>query len=172
MGSFGKDNNGFFGGIGIGGTPYGFFFDSVTQTSTPINTAIKVFVRQTQSSTSNVALSNSQVSVTQAGIYNIIITFQFENTAGSTHSASAWLQKGNGVGASAIVDNSNFLWQLNNGQHIVGVLNNTLSLAVNDYIECYYSTTNAGVTLVATGTQVTPTRPATPSVTFLINRIS
>jgi hypothetical protein len=172
MAQFGENNFGFFGGLSISGSPYGFFYDSVTQSGSPINTAIKVLIRQSQSSTSNVTLSNSQIGVTQGGVYNIYVTFQFENNAGGTHTVNAWFQKGNGVGASAIVDNSNFIWQLTNGQHDVGVLNNTLSLVANDYIECYWSTSNTGLSIVATGTQVSPTRPATPSVTFEINRIS
>ena len=174
MAQFGNEQFGFFvgGGVGVGGSPYGFFYDSVTQNSTPINTAIKVLIRQTQQSAGGVSLSNSKISVTESGVYSVVTTFQFENTSGGTHSASAWLQKGNDGGASSIFDNSNFIWQLTNGQHIVGVLNNALTLAINDYIEIYFSTTNAGLSIVATPTQSTPTRPATPSVTLLINKIS
>ena len=172
MAQFGENNFGFFGGLSISGSPYGFFYDSATQSGSPINTAIKVLIRQSQSSTSNVTLSNSKIAVTQGGVYNIIIKLELENLSGGVHDVSAWLQKGNGLGASAIVNNSNTIFELRNGDHMVSILSNTLSLVANDYIELYFSVDATGLSIVATGTQVSPTRPATPSVTFEINRIS
>lgn len=176
MANLGDRMTGFFGGLSggsaISGTPYGSFFDSTSQTASPINTAVKVLIRNTNIATSNVVLSNSQISVTQAGVYSVIASFQIDNNAGATHSVNTWFQQGNGVGASSIVSNSNHIFTLTNGLRIVGMMEGFFNLAVNDYLEVYWSVSNTGISLVATGTQVSPTRPATPCVSFEINRIS
>jgi len=46
-----------------------------------------------------------------------------------------------------------------------------IQLSANDYVEIMWNTTSTNVVLEATGTQTTPTRPATPSVIATMDRV-
>jgi hypothetical protein len=107
--------------------------------------------------------SNSQLTVAYAGIYNLQFSTQFQNSDTQIHDVSIWLRK-NGVdveGSTGFVSVPNKHGDVN-GNIIVG-WNFFVSLAADDYIQLYWSTTNAAITIQAYTAGTSPTRPTTAS---------
>jgi hypothetical protein len=142
--------------------PYLAVQDTVSHTVTA-NTANAMTFDTVDYSNNCSLVSSSQLKVTYAGIYNLQFSTQFQNTDTQEHDLSIWLRK-NGTD---IVGSAGFVSVINkhggvNGHAIVG-WNFYVSLAANDYIQLYWSTTNAAVTIQAYAAGVTPTRPSTAS---------
>jgi len=142
--------------------PYLAVEDTVSHTVTA-NTANAMTFNTVDYSNSCSLVSSSQFKVTYAGIYNLQFSTQFQNTDTQLQDVSIWLRK-NGtdiVGSSGLVSVPNKHGGVD-GHTIVG-WNFYVSLAANDYIQIYWSTTNAAVTIEAYAAGVTPTRPSTAS---------
>jgi hypothetical protein len=142
--------------------PYLAVQDTVSHTVTA-NTANAMTFDTVDYSNNCSLVSSSQLKVTYAGIYNLQFSTQFQNTDTQEHDLSIWLRK-NGTD---IAGSTGFVSVINkhggvNGHAIVG-WNFYVSLAANDYIQLYWSTTNAAVTIQAYAAGVSPTRPATAS---------
>jgi len=142
--------------------PYLAVQDTVSHTVTA-NTANAMTFNTVDYSNDCSLVSNSQFTVTYAGIYNLQFSTQFQNTDTQLHDASIWLRK-NGTdiaGSTGLVSVPNKHGGVN-GHAIVG-WNFYLSLAAGDYIQLYWSTTNAAITIQAYPVGTSPTRPATAS---------
>jgi len=142
--------------------PYLAVSDSVSHTVTA-NTANAMTFDTVDYSNSCSLVSTSRLTVTYAGIYNLQFSTQFQNTDTQEHDVSIWLRK-NGTD---IAGSTGFVSVINkhggvNGHTIVG-WNFFVSLAANDYIQLYWSTTNAAITIQAYAAGVSPTRPTTAS---------
>jgi len=142
--------------------PYLAVQDTVSHTVTA-NTANAMTFDTVDYSNSCSLVSTSQLTVTYAGIYNLQFSTQFQNTDTQEHDLSIWLRK-NGTD---IAGSTGFVSVINkhggvNGHTIVG-WNFYVSLAANDYIQLYWSTTNAAVTIQAYAAETSPTRPTTAS---------
>lgn len=151
--------------------PYGAFQSLVDQSVTA-NTATAMTL-DTTDYTNGVYLSNSsRMNVRNTGIYNLQWSGQFQNTDSQLHDVSVWLRK-NG---SDVTGSTGFISVPNshggvNGHTIVG-WNYFLELSAGDYIEIYWSATNAAISLQHFGTQTSPTRPSTASLITTMNYIS
>jgi len=142
--------------------PYLAVSDSVSHTVTA-NTANAMTFDTVDYSNSCSLVSTSQFTVTYAGIYNLQFSTQFQNTDTQLHDVSIWLRK-NGTdiaGSTGFVSVPNKHGGVN-GHAIVG-WNFYLSLAAGDYIQLYWSTTNAAITIQAYAAGTSPTRPTTAS---------
>jgi hypothetical protein len=142
--------------------PYLAVQDTVSHTVTA-NTANAMTFDTTDYSNSCSLVSTSRFTVTYAGIYNLQFSTQFQNTDTQLHDVSIWLRK-NGTdvaGSTGFVSVPNKHGGVN-GHAIVG-WNFYLSLAANDYIQIYWSTTNAAITIQAYAAGTSPTRPTTAS---------
>ena len=142
--------------------PYLAVQDTISHTVTA-NTANAMTFNTVDYSNDCSLVSTSQFTVTYAGIYNLQFSTQFQNTDTQLHDVSIWLRK-NGTdiaGSTGLVSVPNKHGGVN-GHAIVG-WNFYLSLAAGDYIQLYWSTTNAAVTIEAYAAGVSPTRPATAS---------
>ena len=142
--------------------PYLALQDTVSHTVTA-NTANAMTFNTVDYSNSCSLVSSSQLKVTYAGIYNLQFSTQFQNTDTQEHDLNIWLRK-NGTD---IAGSAGFVSVINkhggvNGHAVVG-WNFYVSLAANDYIQLYWSTTNAAVTIQAYAAGVSPTRPSTAS---------
>ena len=142
--------------------PYLALQDTVSHTVTA-NTANAMTFNTVDYSNSCSLVSSSQLKVTYAGIYNLQFSTQFQNTDTQEHDLSIWLRK-NGTD---IAGSAGFVSVINkhggvNGHAIVG-WNFFVSLAKDDYIQLYWSTTNAAITIQAYPVGASPTRPSTAS---------
>jgi len=160
------------GGAGIR-LPYGAFSSSVDQTTTA-NTAT-LMTLDTTDFANGVSIASSKITVANAGIYNLQFSTQFENTSNAIHDMSIWLKQ-NGVdipGSTGFVSiparKSASAGQ--EAHEIVG-WNYYLSMTAGQYVEIYWSTTDAAVTIQAYPTSVSPTRPSTQSVVATLSFVS
>lgn len=151
--------------------PYGAF-QSVVDQSITANTATAMTL-DTTDYTNGVYLSNSsRMNVRNAGIYNLQWSGQFVNTDNQLHDVSVWLRKNgtNIVGSTGFISVPNSHGGVNG--HTIAGWNYFLELAANDYIEIYWSATNASISLQHFDAQTSPTRPSTASLITTMNYIS
>jgi hypothetical protein len=151
--------------------PYGAFQSVVDQTITA-NTATAMTL-DTTDYTNGVYLSNSsRMNVRNNGVYNLQWSGQFQNTDNQLHDVSVWLRK-NGtdiVGSTGLISVPNSHGGVDG--HTIAGWNYFLELVKDDYIEIYWSATNAAVSLQFYSAQTSPTRPSTASVIATMNYIA
>lgn len=152
-------------------TKYGAFHSNTSQTAAAANTAYAM-TYDTSDYTNGVSVaSSSRLTVANAGLYNIQFSCQFTNTDSTDHDISIWLRK-NGADVTA----SNTMLDIpskhgsTNG-HVVAAWNFFIQLAASDYVELVWSTDSTQVSIEATGTQTSPTRPSTPSIIVTVDRV-
>jgi hypothetical protein len=151
--------------------PYGAFQSLVDQSITA-NTATAMTLDTTDYSNGVYLSNSSRMNVRNAGIYNLQWSGQFVNTDTQIHDASVWLRKNgtNIAGSTGVISVPNSHGGVN-GSLIAG-WNYFLELATNDYIEIYFSATNASISLQHLDAQTSPTRPSTASLITTLNYIS
>ena len=150
--------------------PYGAFSSDADQTATA-NTATLMTLNTTDFA-NGVSISSSKITVENAGIYNLQFSTQFQNTDNQIQDISIWLKQ-NGtdiVGSTGFISVPNSHGGVNG--HIITGWNYYVSLAENDYIEIYWSTTNASVTIQAYPASISPVRPSTQSVVATLSFVS
>jgi len=152
--------------------PYGAFQSSVDQTAV-VNTATAMTFNVTDYSNGVSVVSNSNITVTAAGIYNLQFSGQFENTDNASHDVSVWIRI-NGtdvVGSNSIVGMSP-RYSAGNYFHTIAAWNYFITMHVTDYVELWWSTDNTGVSLQAYAAGTSPTRPTTASVIATLSFVS
>lgn len=142
--------------------PYGAFEDKVSHTVTA-NAANAMTFDTTDYSNGITLVSGSKMTVEYAGIYNLQFSTQFQNTDTQLHDVSIWLRK-NGTditGSTGYISVPNQHGGVPG--HGINGWNFFLEMAANDYVELWWSTTNAAVTIQAYAAGTAPTRPSTAS---------
>ena len=150
--------------------PYGAFSSDQDQTATA-NTATLMTLNTTDFA-SGVSISSSKITVANAGIYNLQFSTQFQNTDTAFQDVYIWLRQ-NGVdipGSTGFVSIPN-KHAGTDGHSIVG-WNYFLNMAVNDYVEIYWSVPNVAVTIQHLPASGTPTKPSTQSVVATLSFVS
>ena len=108
-------------------------------------------------------VANSQMTATYTGMYNLQFSTQFQNTDTQLHDVSIWLRV-NGVD---VVGSTGFVSVPNSHGgtpgHAINGWNFFVQLNAGDYVEIWWSTNNAAVTIQTYGTSTGPTRPSTAS---------
>jgi hypothetical protein len=144
---------------------YGAWKSLVTQTATA-NTATAVALEVVDYENSTSIASSSRMTVAYPGIYNLQWSAQILNSDILARSLSVWLKKN---GTDVIGSTRNTLVQAGQAN---GAWSYYIQLSAADYIEIYWSTNNALVTLQTYAAQTTPTRPTTPSVIATLSFVS
>jgi hypothetical protein len=150
--------------------PYGAFSSGVDQ-STTANTATLMTLNTTDFA-NGVSISSSEITVENAGIYNLQFSAQFQNTDTAFQDVYIWLRQ-NGVdipGSTGFVSIPN-RHAGTNGHTIVG-WNYFLSMAEDDHIEIYWSIPNTAVSIQHLAASGTPTKPSTQSVVATLSFVS
>jgi hypothetical protein len=150
--------------------PYGAFSSDADQTATA-NTATLMTLNTTDFA-NGVSISSSEITVENAGIYNLQFSAQFQNTDTAFQDVYIWLRQ-NGVdipGSTGFVSIPN-RHAGTDGHAIVG-WNYFLSMAENDYIEIYWSISNTAVSIQHLAASGTPTKPSTQSVVATLSFVS
>ena len=165
------------GGTGIR-LPYGAFSSNQSQTTTA-NTATLMTLNTTDFA-NDVSISSSKITVVNPGIYNLQFSAQFQNTDNAIQDISIWLRQGNDGGTSVDIPGSTGLVSIparksasagEEAHEIVG-WNYYLSMNANDYVQIYWSTTLASVTIQTYAASTGPTRPSTQSVVATLSFVS
>jgi len=158
--------------------PYGAFSSDQDQTTTA-NTATLMTLNTTDFSNS-VSISSSKIAVVNAGIYNLQFSTQFQNTDNAIQDISIWLRQGNDGGSATDIPGSTGFVSIparksasagEEAHEIIG-WNYFLSMQANDYVQIYWSTTNAAVTIQAYPASTGPVRPSTQSVVATMTFVS
>lgn len=175
---FNQLDNAFFSLFGPSGgrflrTVCGSFQDTTTQTAAA-NTATAMTFNTTDTPVTNEIsiVSNSRITVTYPGVYNLQFSSEFQNTDTQLHDVSIWLRQ-NGVD----VPLSTGLVSVPNTHggvpgHTVVSWNYFISMAASDYVELYWSTDSTAVTMQFYAAGVTPTRPSAASVIATMTFVS
>lgn len=151
--------------------PYGAFADYTDQTTTA-NTATLLNISTTDFS-NEVTVSTSKIAVQNAGIYNLQFSVQVENTDVAPQDLYIWLRQ-NGVDIVGSTGRVGLPARKNPGDpfHDIKGWNYFLSMAANDYIEIYWSTTDANVSIQSYAVSASPTKPSTASVVATMSFVS
>lgn len=127
---------------------------------------------QTVSSTVVSGRSDSMITVSQSGVYNIEFSVQFTNTDTSIHDADIWVKKND-----VTLPNSNSVFSVLNSHggtpgRLIAAMNFAVYLDVNDYVELVWHTNDSSVYVQNIPAQTNPIRPAAPSVIATITYVS
>jgi hypothetical protein len=147
------------GGLGS----YGSFYDTTTQTNAvAAGNAMRFNTTDFNSGVSIV--SNSRITFTNAGKYNIAFSAQMEKTDGGTDTAEIWLKKN---GNNVAFTNTKF-YLVGNSAKEVAAWNFFVNASANDYFEIFWYSADSAVRVFA---EIAGTRPAIPSIIMTVNQI-
>jgi len=151
--------------------PYGAFSSGVDQTTTA-NTATLMTLNTTDFS-NDVSISSSKITVANAGIYNLQFSVQLENTDNAPQDVFIWLKQ-NGVDIAGSTGKVGMPARKGVGDpfHAIYGWNYFVSMTAGQYIEIYWSTTSANVTIQFYPASGTPTKPSTQSVVATLSFVS
>ena len=153
--------------------PYGAFSSFVDQTTTA-NTATLMTLDTTDFS-NGVTISSSKITVVNPGIYNLQFSAQFQNTDNQIQDISIWLkQNGTDIAGSTGLVSIPARKSASAGEeaHQITGWNYYISMNAGDYIEIYWSTTLASVTIQTYAASTGPVRPSTASVVATLSFVS
>jgi hypothetical protein len=143
---------------------YGGFSDSTDQTGN-ISAGTVITFNTIDVADGVTLVSNSQVTVPNAGKYSFQFSAQFKNTDNTQHDATLWLRL-NGVDIANSATQYTIPARKSAGifGYNVASLTFLLDLAANDYIQIYWVPTSVLVTLEHLPASVSPAYPAIPSM--------
>ena len=151
--------------------PHGAFSSDQDQTTTA-NTATLMTLNTTDFA-NQVSIASSKITVAVAGTYNLQFSVQLENSNNAPQDVYIWLKQ-NGVdivGSTGIVG---MPARKNPGDpfHAIYGWNYFVNLNAGQYIELYWSTTSADVSIQYYPASGTPTKPSTQSVVATMSFVS
>jgi hypothetical protein len=152
--------------------PYGAFSDFTSQTTTA-NTATLMALDTTDFSNAVSLQTGSKITVENAGIYNLQFSVQVQNAGNAPYDIFIWLKQ-NGTDITGSTGKVGLPARKNPGDpfHDIKGWNYFLSMNAGDYVQIYWSTTNASVTIETYAASGTPTKPSTASVVATLSFVS
>ncbi len=151
--------------------PYGAFSSDQDQTTTA-NTATLMTLNTTDFS-NGVSINTSKITVEYAGIYNLQFSVQLQNLDNAPQDVFIWLKQ-NGTDITGSTGLVGLPARKSAGVpfHDIKGWNYFLSLNANDYVQIYWSTTDADVTIQTYPASGTPTKPSTASIVATLSFVS
>jgi hypothetical protein len=154
-----------------GATGYwGSFWSTQDQTAASANTEYLITYNNTDADSTGVSIvSNSRVTFAYSGVYSIIYSVQWVNTANDIQDANIWLKK-NG---SNVAD-SDSKWSVVgrhgsvNG-HAIGSVNYVLKVTAGDYLQLAWQTTSTSISIEAD--PAASPAPSIPSVILTATQV-
>jgi hypothetical protein len=146
---------------------FGSFYSAQDQASAGANTENKMTLNVTDISNGVSIVSNSRITIANAGIYNIQFSAQLDKTDSGDDAVDIWLCKN---GSPVANTNTQTTLVGNNGKH-VAAWNFFVNAAAGDYYELCWCSADASVSLNYIASQSTPTRPSIPSLILTVNKV-
>lgn len=144
--------------------------DTTTQTALADTATMMTF--NTVVFSQNISLvDNSKITFAVAGTFLLTVVLQMENSSTQIYTADFWVRLN---GSDYPLSNTREDIPSSHGGmpgHTVVTIDLPGVAAANDYIELVWSTPSADVDIEYTAAQVSPTRPATPSIIVTISQI-
>jgi hypothetical protein len=152
--------------------PYGAF-SSYTSQSTTANTATLLTLSNTDFSNTVSLQTGSKITVENAGIYNLQFSAKLQNLDNAPQDVFIWLKQ-NGTDIVGSTGKVGMPARKSAGVpfHDIKGWNYFLSMNAGDYVQIYWSTTNASVTIETYAASGTPTKPSTASVVATLSFVS
>jgi len=152
---------------------YGSFYDTAKQLASAVSsaTAIKFSYNGLLNNISvqpNTSGQSSKITVLHAGVYRVQYSIQMIKSDLGVDEASVWIRRN---GSAYVNTNTNFNIA---GSNIKNLLtgNYLVDLGDNDYIELYFSVKNISTAATGNTAQASPSRPATPSVYIILQKLN
>jgi hypothetical protein len=151
--------------------PYGAFSDFTDQTTTANTATLMAF--GTTDFSNQVTISSSKITVQNAGIYDLQFSVQLESNSNAPQDVFFWLKQ-NGTDIVGSTGKVGLPARKSPGDpfHDIKGWNYFLSMAANDYVEIYWSTTSVDVSIQTYAASGTPTKPSTASVVATMSFVS
>jgi hypothetical protein len=131
-----------------------------------------VSISQTRTSLTITGSVASEITVAQAGIYNLQWSGQFVNVAAQIHEVSVWIRV-NGV--DVVGSTGRVSINAKHGAFDGGAIpawNYLIELQANEYVELWWSTPDVDTYITSFVAGTSPTRPATASVIATLTFVS
>jgi hypothetical protein len=153
--------------------PYGAFQDSTDQAAVSTTVAYPVRFNTTDFSNGVSVVSNSRITVANAGLYNLQFSIQLTNTTNAAQDVDVWFRV-NGTNVPASNSRFGLAPRKSPGDpfHLIMALNYFVSLNATNYVEIMWRTTDTGVYIEHYPVSASPTRPEVPSAIATMTFVS
>lgn len=144
--------------------PYAQYSDTTDQSIASTTTAYSFTFNTTDYAEGFTLASNSRITATYSGLYNVQFSVQFDNSDTQAHNTNIWFAKN---GSNLANSNTQFTVPSSHGGgngKLCAVVNCFVALAKNDYVEIKWQSSSTQVTAQSDSTQTSPDRPATPCI--------
>ena len=155
----------------LGKFPYGQFYSTSGQTAAAINTVYTIVI-DTQDGHNLMSLSSNAVTVTNAGVYNIMFSFQFTNSAITVGNVAFW----------PAVNGTDVVWSATSiavtGKHAgsdgyaSGAANVLITLNAGDVVTMRWVTDSTSCSIFANSTPPPFTAPYIPGIILTLQFVS
>ena len=146
---------------------YGSFYDTTTLSLTSASTAYALPLNASAESDGVSIVSDSRITVANAGVYNIQFSAQLDKTDAGSDLVNIWFSK-NGINIP--YSNTQVTVTGGNGKYLAS-WNFVLTLAANDYVQIMIQSPDTHMRVVASGVQSNPARPEVPSTIVTVTQV-
>lgn len=153
--------------VGATNTYYGSFYDTTTQTNAGATSENIIGLNSTYEANQVSVVAGNQITVSNAGVYNIQFSGQFEKTSGPDTYIDLWLKKN---GSNVAASNTEFDIHHNNGTY-VPAWNFVLTLAAGDYVQLAWHSPDTTVQITSQASAVSPNRPSIPGMIVTVTEV-
>jgi hypothetical protein len=147
---------------------YGMFQDNTTQTNAGATSANVMTYNTTDFANGVSVVSNSRLTISRTGVYNIQFSSQFSRAGGAGFSTvEIWLSK-NGTN---VPETNTQLNVPQSGGKAVAAWNFLVQATAGDYFQLYWASSDTAVEMWYAAAGTNPTRPVTPSVIVTVTQV-
>jgi hypothetical protein len=146
---------------------FGSFYSTIDQTNAGASVANKMTYNVTDLSNGVSIVSNSRITIANAGNYNIQFSAQLDKTDSGDDVVQIWICKNGNLVANS---NTEMTLTGNAGKH-VAAWNWFVTSAAGDYFEICWHSIDTTVFINYVAAASSPARPAIPSIILTVNKI-
>jgi hypothetical protein len=147
---------------------YGSFYSTSDQPNAGATSVNKMTLNVTDIANGVSIVSNSRITIANAGVYNLAFSAQFQKSDSGDDTVQIWLCKN---GNNLANTNTELTIVGNNGK-FVAAWNLFLQAVAGDYFELCWHSIDTGVSIDYQAALSNPTRPAIPSVIITVNQVA
>lgn len=148
---------------------YGMFISTVNQANGGATAANLVTLNTQIVTASGVSNAAGVITLSTAGIYQVIVELFFTSTTGANPTIAQWLSQ-NGTNIPNSTQDFQLLGGANTTQASICVWH--VNAAAGDVLRAYWHSSNTNVSLVSQAAGTNPTRPASPSAIVAIQQVA
>lgn len=148
-------------------TYYGEFYDTTTQVNGGATVANAIKYNTTGLANGVTIETLSTVRIANAGVYNIMFSFQFDKTDAGDDEAEVWLA----VNGTNVPNSGGIVTLQGNNGKVVAAWNYFYQFNANDYFRIFWHSLDVDMRLLYRAAQTNPVRPAVPSTILTVNSL-